>query len=410
MIEISHPTQNILGEIHISGSKSESNRWLILNALSGNKISIQNLSNSKDTLVLQQALNSDNKEINIGHAGTAMRFLTAFYSIQDKKEIILTGSDRMQERPIGPLVNALNSIGADISYLNKVGYPPILIKGQKNIQNSVKIEANISSQYITALMLIASFLPNGLTINFDGELTSKPYVEMTKSQLESVGVSVNWIENGISIEPKNNWEKQKAVVESDWSSASYWYSIVALSNHSELSLKHFKQNSIQGDSVLMGIYEKYFGVKTEFNQDKIKLSKINDFSYPDFFELNLNHSPDIAQTIIVTCAGLGIKAKLTGLHTLKIKETDRLLALKNELEKIGVNTLITDDSIEIISFQKINNVPEIETYQDHRMAMSFAPLSLKNPIRIQDENVVIKSYPNFWNDLEKTGFKINPEL
>lgn len=406
MIEISNSNQPIVGDLNITGSKSESNRWLILQAIFNGLLSIQNLSNSKDTQVLQQALSSNDSKINIGHAGTAMRFLTAYFAIQPGREVLLTGSDRMQERPIKPLVDALLSMGAAISYVKNEGYPPLLIKGKEITQDFVNIQADVSSQYITALMLIAPSLPNGLTIYFKGELTSKPYVEMTKSQLEILGISVDWVQNGIQIQPYSIEKEMEVFVESDWSSASYWYSMVALNPNSKMNLGIFKANSLQGDARLAQIYEHYFGVQTIFSQDTIQLTNHPHFSQPDYIKLDLNHAPDIAQTIIVTCAGLGVKAKLTGLKTLKVKETDRLLALQNELKKIGVLTTIDDESIEIVAFNAFDAIPVIETYQDHRMAMSFAPLAQKYPIQIKEEQVVAKSYPSFWEDLDKLGFQI----
>ena len=411
MIQLSHSTAKIKGKINISGSKSESNRWLILQKLFPEITEIKNISNSEDTKLLAEALHNcqlstANCLLNIGHAGTAMRFLTAYFATTDNANVILTGSKRMQERPIYPLVNALRDLGCVINYVEKEGFPPLQIFGKSITKDEVNIPANVSSQYITALMLIAAKLPNGLKINFTTELTSQPYIEMTKNQLQSIGIMVNWLENGIQIYPKKRVDKQSVTVESDWSSASYWYSMAALSKCAEIELKFFKKNSWQGDAELVNIYEKFFGVKTIFQSDSIILSKIDGFVFPDCIELDLNKTPDIAQTIAVTCAALKIKTKLTGLHTLKIKETDRLAALQTELEKLGATVQISNDDLELISFSEITSMPTIATYQDHRMAMSFAPLALKFPVQIEDDKVVKKSYPNFWQDLEKVGFTI----
>ncbi|MXV37130.1 3-phosphoshikimate 1-carboxyvinyltransferase [Flavobacteriaceae bacterium Ap0902] len=404
MINVSSPASEIFGDIYLAGSKSESNRWLILQALYGDHLNIHNLSNSKDTEVLKKALHSKENEIDVNHAGTAMRFLISYFATQSDKEVVLTGSNRMQERPIGPLVEALKSIGADISYMKHEGYPPLRIKGKALSGDKVSIQSNISSQYISSLLLVASSLPNGLSIHFKGELTSKPYVEMTVAQLESLGIKIMWLNHGIKVSSQPEIRRQEVFVESDWSSASYWYSMATLSEKCDLTLKVFKKESLQGDAILQQIYSKHFGIETRFVDKGLKLSKKAAFKFPRFIEIDLNNAPDIAQTIIVTCAGLGIKAKLLGLHTLKVKETDRLVALKNELEKIGVKTRIDEDSIEILSFNSFKSIPVIETYQDHRMAMSFAPLALKFPIQIKDEEVVVKSYPNFWKDLQTLGF------
>lgn len=411
MIQLSHSTAKIKGKINISGSKSESNRWLILQKLFPEITEIKNISNSEDTKLLAEGLHNcqpstNNFLLNIGHAGTAMRFLTAYFATTDYSKVILTGYKRMQERPIYPLVNALRDLGCVINYVEKEGFPPLQIFGKSITKDEVNIPANVSSQYITALMLIAAKLPKGLKINFTTELTSQPYIEMTKNQLQSIGIMVNWLENGIQIYPKKRVDKQSVTVESDWSSASYWYSMAALSKCAEIELKFFKKNSWQGDAELVNIYEKFFGVKTIFQSDSIILSKIDGFVFPDRLELDLNKTPDIAQTIAVTCAALKIKTKLTGLHTLKIKETDRLAALQTELEKLGATVQISNDDLELISFSEITSMPTIATYQDHRMAMSFAPLALKFPVQIEDDKVVKKSYPNFWQDLEKVGFTI----
>lgn len=400
-ISLDYRNQNPSGEIIITGSKSESNRWLILQKLWGN-IVIDNLSNAEDTLLLQKALLSEDEIIDINHAGTAMRFLTSYFASTEGRNVILTGSDRMKNRPIAVLVDALLSLGAEISYLEKEGFPPLKITGKKLLKNSVTLAGNISSQYISSLLLIAPALPNGLTINFNTEITSRPYLDMTIAQLKEIGANIFWDNNSLIIEPLKNINKQKieVVVESDWSAASYFYSTIALSKNGTVTLNYFQQKSKQGDAVLSDIY-KLFGVRTIFKSNQIYLKKDKNFECPNSIELDLVNTPDIAQTIVVTCLGLEIDCVLTGLHTLKIKETDRLQALKNELEKLGARVFITENSLQMITPKQLNKDVKIETYHDHRMAMSFAPLSLKTPLYIEDINVVEKSYPEFWNDFKR---------
>ncbi len=394
---------SISGEISISGSKSESNRLLILNALYRNPIDLVNLSNSEDTKLLQKALETKSKIVDIHHAGTAMRFLTAYFSVQQGREVILTGSKRMKQRPIGILVDALRSLGAEITYLENEGFPPLKIIG-KNIENNfVELNANISSQFITALLLISPKLQKGLTIQLNGKITSLPYLEMTIQMLNQIGIAIEKKENILQIPSLETLEKQRFVVESDWSSVSYFYSIAALSKKAEIKINSFKKESLQGDSKVVEIYRRYFGVETEFSNNQIVLQKKPNLSSEEsgqYLELNLNDTPDIAQTIAVTCAGLKMKCKLTGLETLKVKETDRIIALQNELKKIGSQTIVTDDSFEIIDFFEPLETPRIKTYNDHRMAMSFAPYSLVGPLEIENPEVVEKSYPDFWEDLK----------
>ncbi len=390
------------GKIIITGSKSESNRLLILQKMFNNLI-IDNLSNSNDTKVLRKALTSTNMIVNVGHAGTAMRFLTAYYASVEGVEITITGSKRMQERPIKILVDALNHIGADVKYLNKEGFPPLQIKGKEITKSNVTINGNVSSQYISALLLIAPTLKNGLTISLQGKVTSIPYIKMTLNLLNQIGITTNWNNDTIQIFAKNKIDKKTIVVESDWSSASYYYSLVALSNKSSVELSYFKEKSLQGDKALDELFLN-FGVKTTFKKDTILLEKIQNFKQKKHVKLNLVNTPDIAQTIAVTCVGLNVSCGLEGLHTLKIKETDRLEALKIELSKFDAKIRITNNSIHIkptnLNFDK-KTTTTINTYQDHRMAMAFAPLSLKYPIKILNAEVVNKSYPNFWNDFKK---------
>lgn len=398
--------------VAISGSKSETNRLLLLQALYP-ELKIENSSNSDDSEVMVEILkifhlpSSITHHFDVHHAGTAMRFLTAFFAIQEGKEVFLTGSSRMKERPIQILVEALHQLGADIEYLEKEGFPPLRISGKKITKNKVSLPAHVSSQYISALLLIAPKLENGLELTFEGEMTSVPYVKMTLALLNEIGVHTTFEGNKIVVKPVSLLPYSLILtVESDWSSASYWYSIIALSEiGTEITLRNYKQNSLQGDSALAEMY-KIFGVETVFNPDtSISISKANIHHSSSIIQ-QLNNCPDIAQTIAVTCFGLGMGCQLSGLHTLKIKETDRLQALKNELEKLGASVAITDDSLHLESSLRIRENVTINTYQDHRMAMAFAPLALRVPIVIEEAEVVSKSYPNFWTDLKSVGLKI----
>lgn len=389
--------------IEITGSKSESNRLLLLQALFP-EIELTNVSNSDDSNLMIKALASKEKVVDIHHAGTAMRFLTAYFSAQEGRETVLTGSKRMKERPIKILVDALQELGAEINYVENEGFPPINIIGKKLIKNKVSLKANVSSQYISALLLIASKLENGIELTLEGDITSVPYINMTLSLLNEIGVKTSFENNTITVYPSKANIKP-LVVESDWSSASYYFSIVALSAvGTEITLSSYKENSLQGDSCLVEIY-KHFGVSSNFKENSITLkkepSKINSLT------LDLKNAPDIAQTIAVTCFALGVSCDLTGLHTLKIKETDRLVALKTEIEKLGGRVDITDKSLHLKATNNIKELVSIATYNDHRMAMAFAPIALKKPIVIEDAMVVSKSYPTFWEDLKSIGFKIS---
>ncbi|MDO9136577.1 MAG: 3-phosphoshikimate 1-carboxyvinyltransferase [Lutibacter sp.] len=394
-LKINKINKTVIGNIQITGSKSETNRLLILQQFYPN-LTIENISNSDDSELMQKALKSNSSEINIGHAGTAMRFLTAYFSVKEGSEIVLTGSHRMKDRPVKILVEALTSVGANIHYLEKEGFPPLRISGKKLTKDFVEIEGNVSSQYISALLLIAPTLQNGLKLKFKGEVTSVPYIKMTLALLAELGIDYVWEENLIAVKPKPAIEPTTVTVESDWSSASYFYSLCALSPNSEITLASYKKNSLQGDSALAVIYEN-LGVSTEFNENAIILKNKQTLNLKPL-TLNLINAPDIAQTIAVTCFGLGIECYLTGLHTLKIKETDRLVALKTELEKLGGEVIITNETLHLKPSANINENISIATYDDHRMAMAFAPLAVKVAIEIEDAGVVSKSYPTFWED------------
>ena len=365
--------KKIKEEITISGSKSESNRLLILQNLFP-EIAIENLSDSDDSIHMQHALSTNDETVDIGHAGTAMRFLTSYFALKEGREVVLTGSERMQNRPIEILVNALKDLGAEISYEDKVGYPPIRIKGKQITKGKVQINGNVSSQYISSLLLIASKLENGLEIELVGKITSIPYIKMTLSLLSQLGIETSFIKNKIKVLPKKSIKKQTIVVESDWSSASYFYAIVAsLEIGSEIKLSAYKKESLQGDSCLAQIYS-HFGVATVFSHNFITLKK-EKRARLETLEIDLKNAPDIAQTIAVTCFSEGISCNLTGLHTLKIKETDRLEALKQELSNLGAVISVTNESLHLEKSSEINHNIAIKTYNDHRMAMAFAPLA-----------------------------------
>ena len=403
MITIHHSKQlNKEVSIAISGSKSESNRLLLLQKLYGN-IQLKNISDAHDVQVMQKALKSKSEIIDIHHAGTAMRFLTAYFAFANNKTLVLTGSERMQNRPIQILVEALQKLGAEINYTKKEGFPPLQISGKSNQEDVIELHANISSQYISALLLIAPKLKNGLQIKLQGKITSLPYLKMTLQLLEKIGVEFTFENNLIVVKPKQQIQNLQYTIESDWSSASYHFSMVALAENIQLHLKHFKNNSLQGDAKLIEIY-KHFGVEAKLDKGVLSLQKKPNFSLPQHIEFNLIEQPDLAQTIAVTCLGLGINCSLTGLHTLKIKETDRLQALKNELEKFGAEVKIDDKRLLLKSVHPIAKNVQIKTYQDHRMAMAFAPLATKTSLQIEDPDVVEKSYPKFWEDLQSIGF------
>ena len=360
-------------------------------------LTIENLGNSDDANYMQKALASKEEVVDISHAGTAMRFLTAYFAVAEGRETVLTGSKRMKERPIKILVDALRSLGANISYEINDGYPPIRIQGNKLSGGKVIINGGVSSQYISALLLIAPSLEQGLELQFEGKVTSIPYIKMTLGLLSELGIENSWNGDTIKVSSTNSIKDTVAVVESDWSSASYYYSLAALSEGATISISSYKENSLQGDSSLRELY-KDLGVSSTFNETSLTLKK--ELPCKNHIEFDLVNAPDIAQTIAVTCFGLGISCDLTGLHTLKIKETDRLEALKSELTKLGADISVTKESLHLKASTKINKDVLIQTFDDHRMAMAFAPLLLKTSLEIEDANVVSKSYPDFWTDIE----------
>ena len=391
--------------IKISGSKSESNRILILNSIYKN-IKVSNLSNSDDTILLKSALDNLNEKIDIHHAGTAMRFLTAYLSTVEGKKFILTGSKRMKQRPVGILVEALKDLGFRINYLEKNGYPPLKIFGNKSKISNISLDSNVSSQFISALILIAPTLKNGLKIKLEGKIISKPYINLTLKVLKKIGISYSFKKNIIEIKNVKKIRNNDYLIESDWTSLSYFYSIVAVNKKINIKLNNFFTDSFQGDSILNKIFID-LGVETKFlNGSEIILSPIKKYKKPNNLLLNLIDSPDLAQTIAVTCMALQIPVKITGLQTLKIKETNRILALNIELTKLGAKIKYDDSSIEIYPPNEIKKNINIDTYNDHRMALSLAPLGLIVPITINDPDVISKSFPEYWNNLSQLGFNL----
>lgn len=402
-MKITRFTNSIELTVNLPGSKSESNRALILNAIAMNfKDSIANLSEARDTEVLCSILSNPTHEVNVGHAGTAMRFLTAYYSSKDGVNTVIAGSERMQNRPIKVLVDALEVLGANIEYLGKEGYPPLQIKGSQLKGGELEIDSSISSQYISALLMIAPTLKDGLLLKLKGNSVSKPYINMTIDLMNHYGVEIVNKNNEYTV-GSANYTIKPITIESDWSAASYWYEIAALTETCKIELKGLVKNSRQGDRKVVEFY-KEFGVFTEWVKGGVVLTKNSSFELntEKDYQFNLEETPDLAQTLICTCAGLGLNAKFTGLSTLKIKETDRLKALKIELVKFGIELNLVNNSEAILKGSQVMRFSNqsIETYQDHRMAMSFAPLALVvNRVNILNPEVVKKSYPKYWDDL-----------
>jgi 3-phosphoshikimate 1-carboxyvinyltransferase len=386
----------------LPASKSISNRVLIINALAGNQSSLHNLSDANDTQLMLRLVNSKDPEINVEDAGTTMRFLTAYFSITNQPKI-MTGSHRMKERPIGILVNSLRTLGVEIEYLEKDGYPPLKIKsftGQKT--DTIHIRGDVSSQFISALMMVAPILPKGLKLELEGKIGSRPYIEMTASLMKHFGVGSVFNENIISIAPQK-YSPAEFTVESDWSAVSYWFAFAALANEAEIRLPRLTLNSLQGDRAIVDIM-KSLGVKASLTKDVLTLTKdkIEKELHWDFM-----HCPDLAQTVAVVCAAKGVKGFFTGLESLRIKETDRITALQNELRKIGAD-LKEEDSTHwtLIPSNALPSSAMFNTYKDHRMAMAFAPLACMMKVEIEDRSVVRKSYPKFWDDVKLFGFEI----
>ena len=406
MIEISSFNKTIYGAIDLESSKSISNRLLILKEFCKTKFEIQNLSNAKDTKILNELLYSfkSTKDINCEDAGTALRFVIAFLAT---KEGIwkVSGSERMHERPVKPLIDCLTELGSEIKYLEKEAVPPIEIKSKKLKSKKLSLPGDISSQFISALLMIAPTIENGLKLEITSKVLSKPYIDMTLNLMSEFGIKYSWENNLIKVE-KQNYLAKNIKVENDWSAASFWYSFLALSKSGEIKIPNLYANSIQGDSVLSIIYSK-LGIKTEFNADSIILSKTKNIAKE--IELDLSNHPDLALPITVTCCGLGIKAHLMGLESLKVKESNRLECIKKELRKFNISCEIDSSSIMIKENQNIVQPTSIiECHHDHRIAMSIAPLVMKvDSIKFDDKEVVNKSYPKFWEDFNKVSQNYN---
>ncbi len=407
LITIKKSDKKINGTITLPGSKSIANRALIIQALCENDFKIENLSSAKDTRTLIELLASKKTRLDAGPAGTTFRFMTAFLSMK-KGTQILTGSERMKQRPIKVLVDALLELGADIEYLENEGFPPLKINSPKNIgnKNEIEMEAGISSQYISALLLIAPILKNGLTVHFKGEPVSLPYIKMTLRMMEYFGIKYEEKGNSITVFSEK-YIARDFIVEADWSAASYYYAFAAIADKAEIKINGLFENSLQGDSVITEI-SKSFNIKTEYNNNSIVIKKEKKL-IPHSFNYDFTECPDIAQTVAVICGALGIEAEFTGLKTLRIKETDRIEALRIELKKINVEVIPkkikNKEGLKITGIAKIDS-PTFSTYEDHRMAMAFAPLSLLDKIKIEEPSVVKKSYPDFWKDLKSLGFEI----
>lgn len=410
--------------IDLPASKSLSNRALILKALCQEPCELSHLSDCDDTKVMLAAFAQEGKgfeEINIGAAGTSMRFLTAYFATKPGAEVILTGSERMKQRPIQLLVDALRQLGADIEYAGNEGFPPLRIRGRQLAGGALSIDGSTSSQYISALLMIAPTLANGLQLTLTHDITSRPYIEMTRQMMQTFGVESAWIsDDTIEVKPQA-YRAQAYAVESDWSAASYWYEIVALSKHADqrIHLLGLQKESLQGDHRIAEFFEP-LGVHTEFSDEGVTLTKAENITMPQVLRLDMAEQPDLAQTVIATCCALNVGFDICGLHTLRIKETDRISALEAELSKMGY--FISDENDDRMMFEPIRlasgetisdendydrMAPLILTYKDHRMAMALAPLCLTlgcGEMLIDDPNVVSKSYPNFWNDLKLAGF------
>ena len=410
---ISHPTKKLAGSIRLTASKSESNRALIIQSLCEDEFEIKNLATAQDTQILQQILKAESESTSaentydVGPAGTTMRFLTAYFSSRAGTHII-AGSERMKQRPVGILVDALNQLGANITYLEKEGFPPLKIEGKTLKGGEVEIDGNVSSQFISALLLIVPVLQNGLVIRFRGEITSRPYINMTLKMLEEFGVYGVWQENSISVSKQNYYipdEEYTYCVDGDWSAASYWYAFAALAEEADLTIKGLHHPSLQGDAIVADLFT-FFGVKTEFIEEGVRLTKMR--VKDEHFGFDFSDCPDIAQTAALVVSASNIPAFFNGLHTLRIKETDRIAALKTELAKVGAEVEIKGDNAIRIHPAAVLKMPSaISTYEDHRMAMSFATLAMKlDSITIEHPEVVKKSYPAFWDDLGKMGFVI----
>lgn len=388
--------ENVNASIHLPSSKSISNRVLIIQALCDEKFEIENLSLSDDTQILQRLLQSDDEVLNAGEGGTTFRFLLAWLALKGQ-QVLLTGSARMLQRPLQPIIDALNTLGAQIEYLNHNGTSALKINPSKMAGGEIEIDATISSQFISSLLLIAPCLPDGLRIHLKGKEVSASYTEMTITLIKKFGVNASRI-GSVIVVANQTYIPFKFKIEADWSAASYWYSIAALSTNANIFLSNLSDKSLQGDSVIASIMES-FGVSTLFENEGVRLTKTSN-TFPVFYEYDFKNCPDLFQTVCVVCAALNIPSKFTGLQTLQHKETDRLLAMDTELKKLNAVVKRDATSFEISKGIDFNTEAIISTYNDHRMAMAFAPLVLKTKtITIENPDVVSKSYPGFWEDM-----------
>jgi 3-phosphoshikimate 1-carboxyvinyltransferase len=411
MLFLPQPSEKIFTTIDLPASKSESNRVLIIEALAKwqyvqkklalPKYSIQNISDARDTKILQNLLKSTAPRLNVQDAGTTMRFLTAFCAVTNRKAI-LEGTERMHQRPIGILVEALQELGAEINYLGGKGFPPLQIQGFQQKKNSISIRSDVSSQFVSALLMIAPVMKNGLQITLQNKVSSLPYIKMTLSLMKNFEVESKWNENIVTIQPQL-YQMKDFAIEADWSAASYWYSVATLAKEAEIFLPYLKKNSLQGDSQIATIME-FFGIKTFYEKNGVRICKIGE-PETNFFEYDFSNQPDLAQTLVALCVGKNITLIAKGVESLKIKETDRLQALQNEVRKFGFQFYeIAENTwklekVEVLDFSE--GAVDIATYQDHRMAMAFAPLSYRCALQIENPEVVEKSYPNFWQEWKK---------
>lgn len=401
---ISHTSKSINADLILPPSKSISNRALIIQALCQSKPKLLNLSKSSDTQSLVQALQTTSKTIDVGDAGTSMRFITAYLS-QQEGSYILTGSDRMKERPIGHLVEALNSIGADINYLEKDGFPPLAINGKALEGGKVDISTSVSSQFVSALLLIAPTLKKGLSLSLKGKLLSKPYIKMTLDIMRYFGIQSSWTNNSIQVEPQKYISKDLKV-DSDWSALAFILQAMSIAKSAQVSISGLSKDSWQGDSYVLNLFEK-FGLEYEFKDEKLYLKKLNKDLNGDY-NVNLIDTPDLAQAYCCTLSALSKLAKIKGLNNLKLKESHRLKALHMELNKIGQHSRYSEDTIQLESSVLHTPTESFDSHNDHRMAMCLAPFALLFDIKIKNIEVVNKSYPSYWEDLKKMGFTISP--
>jgi len=402
-LDLHFPNPELKGTITLAGSKSISNRVLIIRALCSTPFPVKALANANDTDLLARLLESDGEILNAGPAGTTFRFMTAYLSLQEGNRV-LTGSERMQQRPISVLVEALRQLGADITYLGKEGFPPLRIVGS-NMRGGcdLAIPADTSSQYISAILMVAPSLPGGLSLTLTGKIVSRPYIEMTLELMAYFGVTHHWEGQTIRINPQA-YSSRPITIEADWSAASYYYALAALSRRAEITLNGLFADSLQGDAVLADLFQP-FGVETRFTEMGIHLSKRENPIFSPF-AYDFLRCPDLAQTLAVVCAATGTKGRFQGLETLRIKETDRIAALENELSKGGCHIIPDGDTFLVSGKFDAPGVPCFQTYEDHRMAMALAPLALLQPISMEHPEVVGKSYPDFWRDLAQLGAKV----